>query len=58
MENYIMPGLNSILGMFLLFCLGIALTAVGYLLKGVWGACIALGIGVALFLYLNGYLPF
>jgi hypothetical protein len=58
MENYIMPGLNSTLGMFLLFGLGITLTVVGYLLKGVWGACIALGCGVVLFLYFNGLLHF
>jgi hypothetical protein len=51
-------GLKSILEMFLLFGLGIALTVVGYLLKGVWGACIAFGIGAVLFFYFKGLFPF
>jgi hypothetical protein len=50
--------LDPILEILVLISLGLALTAVGYLLKGVWGACIALGIGVVLFLYFKGLLPF
>ena len=49
---------SSISGILLLFGLGIALAVLGYLVRGVWGAIIALGIGALLFLYSQGLLPF
>ena len=66
MEYAVLLGLNikslfdsaSISGMFLLFGLAVALAVVGYLLKGVWGACIALGSGTILFIYFRDSLPF
>jgi hypothetical protein len=66
MEYAVLFGLNikslfssgSISGMLLLFGLAVALAVVGYLLKGVWGACIALGSGTILFMYCRGSLPF
>ncbi len=38
--------------------LGLVLIAVGYLLKGVWGAVIAFLVGAVLFLYFRGLLIF
>jgi len=66
MEYVMLLGLNlrslfssaSISGMLLLIGSGIAITLVGYLLKGIWGACIALGTGTILFLYFKNLLPF
>jgi len=66
MEYAVLLGLNlktlfssaSISEILLLIGSGIALTVLGYLLKGVWGACIALGSGTLLFLYFWGLLPF
>ncbi len=66
MEYAILLGLNlksqfssaSLSQLLLLFGSGIALTVVGYLFKGVWGACIALGCGTILFLCFSGSLPF
>jgi len=43
-----------ILEMFLLVSLGITLTVAGYLIRGLWGAFIAIGGGAVLFLYLKG----
>lgn len=66
MEYAVLIGLNiksifssgSVSGIFLLLGLALALAVVGYLLKGVWGACIALGSGTILFIYFRGSLPF
>ncbi len=66
MEYAVLLGLNikslfssaSISEMLLLIGSGIALAVLGYLLKGVWGACIALGSGIILFFYFGGLLPF
>ena len=58
MEHYIRLDWTSISELLLLFGSGIALIVLGYFLKGVWGACIALAFGVVLFLYFKGLLPF
>jgi hypothetical protein len=58
MEGYMILDFKAFSGILLLFSLGLALTVVGYLIKGIWGASIALGSGVLLFLYFNGLLPF
>jgi hypothetical protein len=48
---------DSVKGWILIFLSAIAFLIVGYVLKGVWGAIIALLFGTALFLYLKGVLP-
>ncbi len=37
---------------------GLVLIFLGYVIKGVWGAFIAFGIGVCFYLYTKGFLPF
>ena len=66
MEYAILLGLNlksvfssaSFSQLLLLFGAGVALAVLGYLFKGIWGACTALGIGTILFLFFSGSLPF
>jgi hypothetical protein len=42
----------------LLSGLGMVFAVVGYLLKGIWGGIVGLLIGVILFLYLRGSIPY
>jgi hypothetical protein len=50
-------GLEFIVRMAAVFCSGLFLFFVGYYLKGIWGAIIALMLGTLLFLYEKGLLP-
>jgi len=50
--------LDFIAGVLGLVLAGLATTAVGFKLKGVWGAALALAAGVAVFLYHEGVVRF
>ena len=49
--------LDSATGRVFALVAGVALFIIGYLIRGTWGAIIALSIGTVLFLYLKGFLP-
>jgi|WetSurSiteA1Bulk_404760.scaffolds.fasta_scaffold215937_2 hypothetical protein len=50
--------LDSLEGISLAGLTALLLIIIGYLIKGFWGAVIALGVGVLVFLYVNDLLVF
>jgi len=50
--------LNFVAQVFFLVFAGLLLAVIGFKIKGVWGAALALAAGVALFLYKEGMIRF
>jgi hypothetical protein len=50
--------LNFVAQVFFLVFAGLLLAVIGFKIKGVWGAALALAAGVALFLYNEGMIRF
>ena len=51
-------GINSWWEVLTYMISGMALVFLGYIIKGVWGAFIAFGLGTGFYLYVKGILPF
>ncbi len=49
---------DAVKGFLLLVIAAVALVVIGYLIKGLGGAIVAVFAGILLFLYLNGLFPF